>query len=299
MDFFIWLRYNKTMWFILALLTAFFASLNDAFAKKFFSHLSHYEMAVFPMAYSLPFFLPVYLFIDSPPLDLLFYLSFLVSLPINGVAFILYMKAIKISPLSLTIPYLAFTPVFMVFTGFAFLGEVPGMSGLTGIIMICMGGYVLNLDLDKFTLLSPVRAVFHEKGSMIMLLVAFIFSFAAVIGKVGILHSSPVYFSVSFFMVFNLVMFFLLLAMKKISVGNLLKYKFKGLLIGGAMFFHALFHCLSIALAKAAYMISIKRLSILFSVIYGGVFFDEKNIRMRIAGALLMFLGSVMILLGE
>lgn len=286
------------MWFILALLTAFFVSLNDAFAKKFFSHLSHYEMAVFPMAYSVPFFLPVYLLVDRPPLDFMFYLSFLVSLPINGIGFILYMKAIKISPLSLTVPYLAFTPVFMIFTGFVFLGEVPGIQGVAGIVMICMGGYVLNLDLDTFTLLAPIRAVFQEKGSMVMLLVAFIFSFAAVIGKVAILHSSAVYFSVTFFTVFNLVMFFLLLLMKKISMENLLKYKVKGLLIGGAMFFHALFHCLSISLAKAAYMISIKRLSILFGVIYGGVFFDEKNMGMRMAGAVLMFLGSMMILVG-
>ncbi len=46
-------------------------------------------------------------------------------------------------------------------------------------------------------------------------------------------------------------------------------------------------------------MITVKWLSILFSVICGGGVFDEKNIRMKIAGAVLMFPGSVMILLGD
>ncbi len=287
------------MWFLFALLTAFFASLNDAFVKKFFCHLSHYEMAVYPMIYSFPLFLAAIFFIDRPPLDTIFYLSFLVSLPINFLGFILYMKAIKISPLSLTIPYLAFTPVFMIVTGYLFLNEIPGILGLSGILMICIGGYVLNLDLENFSFFSPIMAVYNEKGSMIMLLVAFIFSFAATIGKVGILHSSALFFPISFFLAFNLFVIAILKGFKKISIKSLLKYRVKGCLVGLVMFFHVLFHGLAIFLTQAAYMMAIKRLSILFSVIYGGLFFNEKKIKIRLVGAIIMVFGSFMILGGQ
>jgi drug/metabolite transporter (DMT)-like permease len=42
-------------------------------------------------------------------------------------------------------------------------------------------------------------------------------------------------------------------------------------------------------------MISIKRMSIIIGVVYGYFFFKEKKIRERLSGALLMFLGFVMI----
>jgi drug/metabolite transporter (DMT)-like permease len=42
-------------------------------------------------------------------------------------------------------------------------------------------------------------------------------------------------------------------------------------------------------------MISLKRTSIIIGVIYGYVLFKEKNIRERLAGAIIMFIGFVMI----
>ena len=45
------------------------------------------------------------------------------------------------------------------------------------------------------------------------------------------------------------------------------------------------------ALAPAAYLIGVKRLSILFSVILGGVFLQERPILPRLAAAALMVSG--------
>ena len=105
-------------WFTFAFLTALSVAVHDTCVKKWFSHLSAYEMFVFPLLYSLPLCAISLLFIRVPPLDQIFYITFLISLPLNAVPFFMYIKAIKISPLSLTVPYLAFTPVFMIGTGF-------------------------------------------------------------------------------------------------------------------------------------------------------------------------------------
>jgi drug/metabolite transporter (DMT)-like permease len=69
----------------------------------------------------------------------------------------------------------------------------------------------------------------------------------------------------------------------------------KGIVAGCLLFCHAIFHAWAISLTKAAYMISVKRLSILFSVITGGALFKEKNIKIRLLGAILMLLGAVII----
>jgi hypothetical protein len=59
-------------------------------------------------------------------------------------------------------------------------------------------------------------------------------------------------------------------------------------------------HHIAIGLAKAAYMLAVKRLNTLISVIYGGVLFKEKNIAIRMAGTVLMIAGVAMIgILGQ
>ena len=285
------------LWLILSLLTAMAVAAQDTWVKKYFAYLSAYDMMVYPAIYSLPFFLTGLYFSPRPSLDAIYWWCLVVSLPLNAVSFLLYMQAIRISPLSLTVPYLAFTPVFMIISGAIILGEIPNRFGIFGILITCFGGYVLNIDVGRFNFRDPFIAIIREKGSWLMLIVAFIFSFAAVVGKKGILHSSPLYFTISFFVAFNLSIIIGLLAVKKIRLKTYAADPGKGLVAGILLFVHAISHGFAISLTKAAYMISIKRLSILFGVIFGAVIFKERNIRVRLAGATLMLSGAALIIL--
>lgn len=81
-------------------------------------------------------------------------LTFAHPLPFWGAAFgsaalllfskFLYMRALAASPLSLTIPYLALTPVYLVGIAYVVLGELPSPSGLAGVVVVALGGYLLN-----------------------------------------------------------------------------------------------------------------------------------------------------------
>lgn len=289
--------FSTHLWIVLSLLTAFMAATQDVCAKKFFSHLSHYEMTSYPMFYAVPLFLITLFFIDIPSLDRVFYINFLAGIPLNGFCFLFYNKAIKISPLSLTVPYLAFTPTFIIGTGYLFLNEVPNIYGICGVFITCIGGYILNIDINNYGLFAPFKAIFEETGSWIMLILSFFFSFAAVIGKVAILHSSPLFFSVSFFLSLNIFVTASFFLAGKIQLKTFIKMPVAGMLTGLLYFVHVISHGYAIVLTKAAYMISVKRLSILFSIIYGGLIFKEKNITIRFCGAALMFSGAVLIIL--
>ena len=254
-------------------------------------------MFVYPLIYVLPLCLFSLFFIAIPSLDYVFFISFIVSLPLNAVPFFLYMKAIQVSPLSLTVPYLAFTPVFMIATGFVFLDEVPDRWGITGIAAVCVGSYVLNIDIKRRSLLAPFRAVFKEIGSWLMLVVAFVFSFSAIIGKLAILHSSVMFFQMSFFTTLNLLVIIIFLIFGKIKLKTFTQMPVKGACAGILLYFHIMLHGFAISMTKAVYMMSVKRLSILFGVIYGGLVFKEENFLMRFSGAVLMFVGAGVILL--
>lgn len=289
--------FETHLWLILSLLTALAVSSQEAFTKKFFSHLSPYEMSAYQLVYSLPLFWVVLPWVHVPPLDMTFWKAFFASIPLNGIAFILHMVAIKLSPLSLTLPYLAFTPVFMIFTGFIFLDETPNIYGIGGIFCIGIGSYILNLMPGKWTLFGPFKFFLKETGSWVMLIVAFLYSFAAVIGKLAILHSSPMFFSMSFFSVFNILMILFLWTIRKVRLKNISQEPLKGALVGGFLFAHILFHGFAVSMVTAAYMISVKRLSVLFGIIYGWILFKEKNIMIRISGAFFMVAGAMLIIL--
>lgn len=282
-------------WVILSLLTALAVSSQDAWVKKYFSGFSPYEMSMYPLMYSCPLFVISMFWVSVPPLDTIFFWCFFLSLPINGISLILYMKAIKISPLSLTLPYLAFTPTFIILTGYLFLGEMPNIWGGLGILITCIGSYGLNLEARKRNFFAPLQAIFKETGSWLMLIVSFLFSFAAVLGKKAIIHSSVLFFTFSFYLSLNLFLFLLFRTLGKIRLKTFAKFPAKGIVAGCLLFFHSLFHGWAISITKAAYMISIKRFSVLFGIIYGGIFFKERNIIIRFFGAMFMLSGAILI----
>lgn len=285
------------LWFILAIATALCVATGDALTKKFFGRFSPYDMAIASSIYSLPFLVVYVFFIPIPQLDTVFWWIACILIPLDTFAFYLYMKAIKLSPLSLSIPFLSFTPVFMILTGFIVLGEVPNSWGIIGIGFVVAGSYLLNVTQVKYGYFAPFRAILREPGSILMLVVAFIYSFLAVLGKKAIQHSSPLFFGFFFLAALDITTLIFFPFLEKIRWRDILKVPVKGLSVGLMLFLHALFHCLAINMIEAVYMIAVKRMSILFSVVYGWILFKESDISARMLGALFMFAGVVFIIL--
>ncbi|SMC20326.1 EamA-like transporter family protein [Desulfacinum hydrothermale DSM 13146] len=286
-------------WVVLSLLTAAASASTDAWTKKFFGRRSAMEMAVFPLAYSLPLFLGTLPFVTVPPLDTVFWWSFAASIPLNCVAFYLYMAAIRQSPLSLTLPFLSLTPVFMIVTGFLVLGEVPSPVAVGGMLAVVGGGYLLNAPSIRRGLLGPLAAVRRERGTLLMISVACIYSFSAVVGKKAILHSSPFFFGMFFFPLQNFLLLVWAFATKSVDRRLLVSRNAvtKGVLVGLFYYCHVLCHVWAISLTQASYMIALKRLSVLFGLVYGALLFREEHLRWRFAGAGAMVAGAAAIAL--
>lgn len=282
-------------WPILAVISAVCIATIDALTKRTLSHLTVFEMAASRLSFGLPFFLILLFFTPIPDLDRTFYLTLCAALPVEIIAFFLYMRAIQASPLSLTIPFLAFTPVFLILTGWLILGEQLSARGIVGIIFVVLGSYVLNLQEFKNGFWGPLCAIKREKGSGLMLIVAFLYSLTSAAGKKAIQHSGALFFGSFYFLILGLLVPGGLLAAQKVTWQSLKKVFYPGLCIGILMVIMVLSHMSAISRVEAAYMIATKRTSILFSVLYGAFLFKEKNIRERFWGAALMLTGVVII----
>ena len=284
------------IWFFLSLAAALSIAARDVSIKSY-KGLQPREIAVLELFWALPALVIGCIIVETPPLDQIFWWTFILSIPINIMAYVLYLYAIKISPISLSVPFLAFTPVFMILTGFLILSETINFWGTIGIGLIIIGSYTLHFKKNQMNFSAPFSAFIHEKGSWLMLIVAIIFAFAAVIGKKAMLHSSPLFFSYYFFLVFSLLTLIGLFIRRKNNWQIIIRNSPKGLWLGSLLMLHISFHALAISISTAVYMVAIKRSSILFSVFLSWLVLKEEDIRYRGLGALLMFVGMIFIIL--
>ena len=110
----------------------------------------------------------------SPLATFLIYL--LVDMARIACATLLYFRALQVSPLSLCIPFIAFTPLFLIPSGYVLLGELPSVVKLLGVVLVVTGSLLMHRQLFAVGWLEPLKAVVRERGSRYMLMVAFIFS---------------------------------------------------------------------------------------------------------------------------
>jgi uncharacterized membrane protein len=239
-------------------------------------------------------------FTGIPEIKPAFYYSIAIASILDVIAAWCFLNAIASGQLTKTFPLVAFTPIFATGTSFFILGEIPSVLGLAGILLIVCGAYLLRAESIKAGILEPIKLLLKEKGQRHMLMAAFLFSFLALFFKKAILNLSPFFaFGVTQLLsVLFLTVFFL----KKKTLGALLREtadNFKllfiasivGLLAGLTLF-------AAFQLGLAAYVVSVKRISILFTIVLGYIFFREDHIIRSLLIGSIMVLGILLISLG-
>jgi len=207
------------------------------------------------------------------------------------------MRAIKSSELSITVPMVAFSPLFLLITSPILLGEFPSHAGLAGIVLIVAGSYLLHINKISGGLFAPIKALFENPGPRYMMLVALIWSITANFDKIGVMNSSPMFWSFSLALFLSISMFPIALITNRNLFGTLKKNFFRLLPIGlfqsGAM----LFHMVAVQFALVAYVVAIKRSSTALGVVWGALFLKEKNMKQKLLGVSIMLGGVVLIVL--
>jgi drug/metabolite transporter (DMT)-like permease len=275
-------------WLLLALGSAISLSLTDLFAKRALGSLPVTTVAWVRFAFPLPILVAAMAAGGWVWPRGGFWAAMLCALPLEILASLLYQKALQLSPLGLTAPYLAFTPAFLAFTGRWILGEVPSSHACVGIALVTLGGYWIQLTPGTGPM-EPLRALVRERGSVLMLVVAFLYSFTAALGKVAVVQSNPQTFAAVYYTVLTVLMgpWAAHSLRRRTPRPGLAKVLPVGI-FGASMI---LCHYTAIRLAPASYMIAVKRTSLLWSILLGRFALGEGNLTRRLAGGALMLAG--------
>lgn len=282
------------MWLFLGIGSGLFHALMSAVSKKVLENTNQYILAFVYAAFSIPFVLIAIFWQNLVPVNPTFWWATIGTSCLNVLALILYMKALKTGELSLTVPFLSFTPVFLIFTSALMLDEMPNHLGIVGIILIVIGTYVLETKTGT-GIWGPFKAFLKNKGGQLTLMVALIYAVSSNLDKMAIQASNPTTRILAVQAMMALLLFIIIRFRSKQRLTEL-KPKLKFFWLIGFLTAASLF-CQMIAfqMALVPYIVSLKRTSALFSVILGVIAFKEKNIKPRLLGTILMIIGVLFI----
>lgn len=278
-------------WFFLTLVTALTQAVKDAFLKRSMARLDpDWVMLGYVLGAA------AFLWIGAareplPPLGPSFWPLILVAGILGGLTYVLYGRALAAGDLSLTLPMLSLTPVFLLATSPPTLGEFPNPAGFVGVVLVASGAYVLNLEQRRHGFWGPVRALLSNAGSRLMLVVAAVWSLGANLDKLGLQASSPALWGAAIYTATGLALL-AAVAVRALS-GRVPKGTWgRGVLVAGFLEAVGLFCQMhALPLTQVSYVIAVKRLSIVFGVLIGAAVFREPDLSHRLPGALLMVAG--------
>lgn len=283
------------LWFILALAGAIFTAGVYAVQKKLLRNASEYAVPFLTYFISSIVLLAIAFSAGIPEIKSGFIYSLAVSLVLNCVGVFLYLKAFKITDISLAVPILSFTPLLSILTSYIMLGERTNLLGILGILLVVLGVYLLNFKKSR-DIFQPFKEFFRNKGLRYMFIVAFIFAVCVNVDKM-ILLKSDVFFGWGISQFLMSMVFLLIVLSRKENLGRIVKNNLPLILLGGIFAtLDTLFFGIAFKMQIVPYVIAIKRTSILFTVIYGGMFLREKDILKRLLAAAIMVMGLLTII---
>jgi len=244
---------------------------------------------------------PFVFFFGIPELQEGFWLAVCVTVLLNLVGQNLFVRAMKLSDVSLISPLRLIIPPLVIVTSFLFLGEYISFIGMLGVFTTVGGlSFVLAAGERGFSVANIMRH-FNDPGVRFGLLGSFVFAIAFPFDKLAVVTSSGLFASsLIAVLIGGLVLITAPLWQKDFTFALRVRStrQFSMLFaISVLLGCGTLLTNMALAFAPAAYASSAKRFQVVWTNLLAGAFLKEQHTGERLVGVLLMLLGlSLMVL---
>lgn len=283
------------MWIFLSLIVAFLCAVQDILNKRATQKCDVFVVAWAWWFFSLPLLYGMLTFEKIPAVGDSFWTLALISVFILTITVVLYIHSLKSSDLSLALPMLSFTPVFLLVTSPLMLNEHPTKIGIVGVLCIVMGAYVLLYKKSKNGFAHILKAFKQDKGVVCMLLVALFFSISGNMDKLGVTNSSPFFWILVLNTMVACATFIVMIFKSRNIYKQIISCWPLLLIIGTCNGLALIVQMNTLKLTLVPYIIAIKRMSVVFAALYGLIVLKEQGFQKRMVGVSLMVGGVFLI----
>ena len=248
-------------------------------------------------AASLPFLIVVLMVSGIPRVDSLFWFGAVGTSLLNILATWLSFKALSLEDASFLAPIAAFNPVVTSIVSMFTLREFPSLFGAVGIVSIGIGALLLGRTKQKKFHTSFIN-LFSNKSVQYMLVCYLIWSVTPSLEKTAVLHTSngsPVLLALVSTTLLSLgIVPFVYRRRKELLSslqGNFGWFGVLGILtvVGEVAVFTAF------TLTNVAYVTAVFKTSMVFTVLFAGVFLRERGLASRLLATAFMLVGVVLL----
>ena len=212
----------------------------------------------------------------------------------TAAAGVILLMSFRKGDLSLIAPIQTITPLLILVIAIFFLKETPSPLGLFGIILIVVGGILLDKNPNE-TLGSIAKRIISYKPALLGVAAAALYALVSVFDKAGLkITTLGVWLFYVYFFIFIFILPIVLIKRRR----ELVKLKDNKLLLLASAFFSVsaiYLQLLALQTALVTYVLSIKRLSSVLAVILAYFVLKESRALFRLKGAAIMVLGAILI----
>lgn len=211
---------------------------------------------------------------------------------------LLITSAFKISDISVIAPLMAILPVLVTVPAWVLLGQQPTLLSGTGIVLVVVGTYLLEVRSRTDSFLKPLYRLKTDRGAQYIGLMLIIAATVPSIDSIGISVSSPLlwvfttHFGMSIILLTGMMY-------KESKWRSDFQTNWKAFVVIGL--FNAVLwitQAYAYEVTQVAYVQAIKRSSILLSISAGYLIFEEEHISKRLLGGSIIVCGIIAVILG-
>lgn len=288
------------IWALLSLGSGVLASLQGAYSKKglISGEFHDWTIMLVRFVYIFPIFVLFWIFEKMPLVvtePLIFTMTIVALVVLEVVSQWTFHQSIKISALSLVLPFQNLTPIFIIPVNFFVFRELPSAIGFWGILISTAGLFLLFKN--KPAVSSHKNFCKKKLGGIgLMVVTSILWAFTTTLQKAGIQFAGVSLFGVVYIGGVVAVMLGYHLA-RRISLAGLLKVQNSHLFlsIGFLSGFSTLLQYWALSLTNPAYVNALKRTGTITGIFWDRAFFRESIKAWSLVGNALVIVGTVLL----
>lgn len=290
------------MWFYFALATSFISAVSIILNKRILKGVSPSVLTWCTLLLATPIIVIFAIKEGVPNLNILFAVGVIGSVIFYTISNIVQFRAMKIADLSAIYPLVALGPIFTLVVAFLPpLNEKPNFIAIIGVLVTLFGTYVLNAGNAKEGLLKPIKLLFENKASALMILSVLLGSVIIVFDKLAINNTLPknTIFVLLIENILIIVGLWPVLYLRNKNFGRQIFDNKKLFIILGVLNAFSTILVFSATGGGSVGIVStILKAQLFFVLLFSFIFFKDRPKFETIVGSIIMILGVVLIKIG-
>lgn len=207
-------------------------------------------------------------------------------------------RALDEGDLSRVYPIARSAPALVFVMAVLFMGETVSLPGVIGICLAALGVYTISLNrLTPAALAQPLRNFRNDAATRYALLTLLAVAVYSIVDKQAVTHFHPVAFAFIYpWFSILLLSGYITTAKQKGALRREWRRNRRSILACGVLGIFGYFLILvAFSLERISYVVGLRQISVVFSVLLGVIFLKEHHGRQRMLSAVMIFLGVFLI----